>query len=378
MLYRWLLRPLLFRLDSETAHELALAALSRLPAALIQKLFHREEVTWGRLQRFGLEFKNPVGLAAGFDKDGVAAQQWGALGFGFVELGTVTHHPQPGNPRPRLFRLPEDRALINRAGFNNRGAHALAARLALARPSCVVGVNIGKSRSVPLEAALDDYLASFAAVFPHADYVAVNVSSPNTPGLRALQQADRLSELLGALQSRNRELAEARGVGPKPLLVKIAPDLDDEELAMVAEVVQRHAISGIIATNTTTRRDVVKHVPPKRIESIGAGGLSGAPLKALSTCVIAKLHQATRGATPIIGVGGVFTANDAWEKICAGASLVQLYTGLVYEGIGVVRRINAGLGELIARHGFASLDQAVGCRAAEICKSSLLPKSASA
>lgn len=377
MLYRWVLRPLLFRLDSETAHDLALATLSRLPAALIRTSSRYDELTWGRLERFGLEFKNPIGLAAGFDKNGLAARQWDALGFGFIELGTVTRYPQPGNPRPRLFRLPEDRALINHAGFNNQGAHLLAARLARARPSCVVGVNIGKSRSAPLEAALDDYLVSFEVVFPYADYIAVNVSSPNTPGLRALQRAELLSELLGALQDRNRELAEARGIEPKPLLVKIAPDLNDEELATVAEVVQRQAVAGIIATNTTTRRDLIRRATPKRIEGVGEGGLSGAPLKPLSTYVIAKLYQLTRGATTIIGVGGVFTAEDAWEKISAGASLVQLYTGLVYEGIGIVHRINAGLHAILARRGFDSLDAAVGCRAAEICASDARPKTLS-
>ena len=356
------LRPLLFRLEPETAHELALGAIARTPPALLRFLSSSGERFPEAIRRFGLEFSNPVGLAAGFDKNGVAAPSLAALGFGFIELGTVTRQAQEGNPRPRIFRLPQDRALINRAGFNNDGAAALASRLARARPSCVVGINIGKSRVVPLEEATEDYLASLEIVHPHADYIAVNVSSPNTPGLRALQQADLLAALLEALQERNRQLSQAR---PKPLLVKIAPDLGDEDLAMIVSVVQRVGIAGIIATNTTTRRDLLVRTPRETLAAIGEGGLSGAPLKALSNSVIAKIHLLTRGAVPVIGVGGIFNAEDAWDKISAGASLVQVYTGLVYEGIGIVRRINRGLVEIMRREGFRSLDQAVGCRASE-------------
>jgi dihydroorotate dehydrogenase len=305
-----------------------------------------------------------VGIAAGFDKNGVVAPQLAALGFGFVEVGTVTRLPQPGNPRPRLFRLPFDRALVNRLGFNNEGADALARRLARARPDCVLGVNIGKSRAAPLEEAAADYLASFEAVRRHADYVAVNVSSPNTPGLRELQRADLLSALLSALQGRNRELAAAEGRAPLPLLVKVAPDLGAGELELIVESARAAGVAGIIATNTTTSREGLR-TDPRTVAACGEGGLSGAPLRPRSTRVVAALRLLTKGALEIVGVGGVFSAEDAWEKICAGAGLVQLYTGFVYEGFGVARRINEGLAALLERHGFRTLDEAVGCRAEE-------------
>jgi dihydroorotate dehydrogenase len=296
----------------------------------------------------------------------MAAEGLAALGFGFLEVGTVTNQAQPGNPRPRLFRLPLDRALINRQGFNNHGAAALAARLALHRPDCVLGINIGKSRVVPIEEAIADYLASFDLVYTHADYIAINVSSPNTPHLRELQRADALSALLDALQQRNRALAhrdERRE--PLPLLVKIAPDLEMRELETIVEVAERTQLAGIIATNTTISRAGLL-TPPERVAAFGQGGLSGAPVRARSTELIAALHRLTRGRLVIIGVGGIFSAADAWEKICAGASLVQLYTGFIYEGMGVIREINAGLEEIMARQGFRSLDEAVGCRAAEL------------
>ena len=368
MLYRAVLRPLLFRLPPETAHEFALHALTRgLGAERLRRAAHKHfgPPLFGELRRFGLRFTNPVGLAAGFDKNGVAARQLAALGFGFVEVGTVTHLAQPGNPRPRLFRLPADRALVNRLGFNNEGAEAVAARLARSRPPCVLGVNIGKSRAVRLEAATEDYLASFRLVHPHADYVAVNVSSPNTPGLRELQRADRLTALLGALQRENRELAASSGRAPLPLLVKVAPDLDEGELeTIVAAALDAH-VAGIIATNTTVSRAGLDS-PAAEVESAGEGGLSGAPLRARATQVVARLRRLTGGAVEIVGVGGVFNAEDAWEKICAGASLVQLYMGFVYEGFGVVRRINEGLAERLRRHGFRHLDEAVGSRADEL------------
>jgi dihydroorotate dehydrogenase len=367
MLYRSLLRPLLFKLPPETAHEFALHALSHgLGAGALRRFVARREgrPTFGGLRRFGLSFKNPVGLAAGFDKNGVAARQLAALGFGFVEVGTVTHLAQPGNPKPRLFRLPLDRALVNRQGFNNDGAEALARRLEGARPDCVLGVNIGKSRAVPVEEATADYLASFEAVRRQADYVTVNVSSPNTPGLRELQRADLLGALLGALQRRNRELAQAEGRAPLPLLVKVAPDLGAGELELIVGAAVGAGVAGIIATNTTTSRDGLR-TDAARVEAFGQGGLSGAPLRERSTRVVASLRLLTRGAVEIVGVGGVFTAEDAWEKICAGAGLVQLYTGFIYEGPGVVRRINEGLAALLERHGFRTLDEAVGCRAGE-------------
>ena len=368
MLYRTVLRPLLFRLPPETAHEFALHALTKgLGAGALRRAaagrFTRP--LFGELRRFGLKFSNPVGLAAGFDKNGVAARQLAALGFGFVEVGTVTHLAQPGNPRPRLFRLAADRALVNRLGFNNEGAEALARRLARTKPPCVLGVNIGKSRAVALEEAAADYLASLRLVHAHADYVAVNVSSPNTPGLRELQRADRLSTLLADLQRENRELSASAGRAPLPLLVKVAPDLGEGELEAIVGAALGAGVAGIIATNTTTARDGLRS-PAREVAAAGEGGLSGAPLRARSTRVVARLRRLTRGAVEIVGVGGIFDAADAWEKVCAGASLVQLYTGFVYEGFGVARRINEGLAQLIVRHGFRTLDEAVGSRADEL------------
>ena len=317
---------------------------------------------FGKLERFGLTFANPVGLAAGFDKNGTAAQALAALGFGFIEVGSVTSEPQPGNPRPRLFRLPRDRALINRAGFNNCGATELAEHIRRHRPECVLGVNIGKSRRVAIEDAIPDYLESFAAVYDVADYVAVNVSSPNTPNLRELQRPEMLRNLLESLQGRNAELARQYALSrPKPLLLKIAPDLTEPEIESIVEVAMGAGISGIIATNTTVRRDDLL-TSNEYVAACGEGGLSGAPLRQRSNQVVRMICRLTRGALPIIGVGGVFTAEDAWEKICAGASLIQLYTGFIYEGPHAARRINEGLAKIMKREGFHSLDDAVGCR----------------
>ena len=320
-------------------------------------------VPFGNLKRFGLTFRNPVGLAAGFDKNGDAAEVLAPLGFGFIEVGTVTSEPQPGNPSPRLFRLPTDRALINRLGFNNCGAKQLVKNLKQHHADCVLGVNIGKARSVPVERAIPDYLKTFAIVYEVADYIAVNVSSPNTPQLRELQQADALSDLLTQLQTRNRALAEEHSLSAsRPLLVKIAPDLNDEEITSIVRVAQQTGISGIIATNTTTSRDNLGS-SPSRVAAAGEGGLSGAPLRRRSNDVIRKIYRLTNGSLPIIGVGGVFTAEDAWDKICAGASLIQLYTGFIYEGPGVARRINEGLRQILTKEGFVSLDEAVGSKA---------------
>ena len=301
-----------------------------------------------------MTFANPVGLAAGLDKNGVALQPLAALGFGFIEAGTVTYHPQPGNPRPRLFRLREDEALINRAGFNNDGAAAFARRVEQHRPACVLGVSIGKSKITPLENATEDYLASFELVYKVADYLAVNVSSPNTPQLRELQQSQQLTSLLSALQQRNRELQQ-----PLPLLVKLSPDLERSELETIVEVVERLGIDGIIATNTTVSRDNLR-TDAQRVAACGEGGLSGKPIKTRSTKMIADLYQLTGGRIPLIGVGGIFTAEDAWEKITAGASLVQLYTGFIYRGPNIAREINEGLATILAREGLKSISDAVG------------------
>ena len=353
MVYRSLVRPLLFRLPAETAHELALHSLAFVPPGLIAKRINHPELI---IKRFGLTFPNPIGLAAGFDKNGVALRPLAALGFGFIEAGTVTHHPQPGNPRPRLFRLSEDQALINRAGFNNEGAAAFARRVEHGRPDCVLGVSIGKSKITPLEDAIADYLASFELVYNVADYIAINVSSPNTPQLRELQQSQQLEALLSALLERRQELQKR-----VPLLVKLSPDLDRQELETIVEVIERLEIDGIIATNTTTSRDHLR-TDVARVTACGEGGLSGKPLKDRSTQMIADLYELTQGLIPLIGVGGIFTAEDAWEKIAAGASLVQLYTGFIYQGPRIAQQISEDLLQILAREGFPNLDAAVGSK----------------
>jgi len=366
MLYRSLLRPLLFRLPAETAHELALHSLALSPALTKRLLGDRfKRSPFGQIRRFGLTFSNPVGLAAGFDKDGIALEALAALGFGFIEAGTVTFHAQPGNEKPRLFRLPLDQALINRAGFNNLGAKEFAKRVAGNKPDCVLGISIGKSRVVAVEAAVEDYLKSFELVYDVADYVAVNVSSPNTPRLRELQGANQLDDLLRAIQQRNQDLdASGSGRGILPILVKLSPDLSNDELQKIVEVAQRNNVAGLIATNTTTGRTGLQ-TPAETVRAHGDGGLSGAPLRNRSTQVIASLYKLTGGSMPLIGVGGIFTAEHAWEMISAGASLVQVYTGFIYEGPAIVRNINEGLRRIISNSGFVSLDEAVGWRAAE-------------
>jgi dihydroorotate dehydrogenase len=361
VLYRWL-RPLLFAIPAETIHgwtSSGLGVVERIlehagpPAVAADPVLVQE--LWG------LTFPNPVGLAAGFDKNGALPHVWAALGFGFAELGTLTAQAQPGNPKPRLFRLPEQQGLINRLGFNNRGAAAVAAELQARlarRPSRIpLGINLGKSRATPIENAVEDYRASFAALFDCAAYVVVNVSSPNTPGLRDLQAEAQLAPLLEALQQDNRRLAAARGVAPRPLLVKIAPDLSDDGLRAIVSVTTGCGVAGLIATNTSIDRGLLPAEHPLAGE---AGGVSGAPLRERATAVIRRLHLLSGGQLPIIGVGGIFSAEDAYAKIRAGASLVQLYTGFVYEGPGLARRICAGLHTLLARDGFANVAAAVG------------------
>ncbi len=358
MVYRALVRPILFRLPPETAHELALHSLPFVKN-FIGRPFESPALA---VNCFNLRFRNPVGLAAGFDKDGIALEALAALGFGFIEAGTVTLHPQPGNPKPRMFRLSEDQALINRAGFNNAGAAAFARRVEGHRPDCVLGISIGKSKITPLEEATDDYLASFDLVYQFADYIAVNVSSPNTPQLRKLQQSEQLSSLLVALQTRNRELQKTHGrPAPVPLLVKISPDLERRDLEMIVDVIERLKIDGIIATNTTISRDNLR-TERARVDACGEGGLSGKPLTNRSTKMIAELYELTHGRIPLIGVGGIFTAEDAWEKICAGASVIQLYTGFIYQGPRIVRQINEGLVKILEREGLTNIKEAIGCK----------------
>jgi len=286
---------------------------------------------------WGIRFSNPVGLAAGFDKDARFTDALACLGFGFVEIGTVTPRPQPGNPKPRLFRLPADKALINRMGFNNGGADAAAARLKHRKEPLIIGGNIGKNKDTPNEDALLDYEAAFKALYEVVDYFVVNVSSPNTPGLRALQDKEPLMKILNRLQELNRLPGS-----PKPILLKIAPDLTNEQLDDIVTIVTETGIHGIVATNTTIdRRNLV--TTSETVEAMGAGGLSGYPLKKRATEVISYIHRKSGGNIPIIAAGGIFTAEDALEKLDAGASLVQVYTGFIYEGPAIVRNICNGM-----------------------------------
>lgn len=338
----------MFQLDAERAHEIGVKALK---SGLAAPFYCDDDFGFGEIERFELKFANPLGLAAGFDKNCVVVNQLASLGFGFVEIGTVTLQPQKGNPKPRIFRLPDDKALINRLGFNNDGAEIIAERLSKLKRRCVVGVNIGKNKDVPNEEAVENYLACFEIIHPVADYVAVNISSPNTPNLRELQQSENLDVLLSALQKRNAEL------GRKPLLVKIAPDLTNAEIEGLVDVCMSQNIDGVIATNTTTSRDGLK---TQGVVRIGDGGLSGRPLARRSNEVISTIYRYSKGKLPIIGVGGIFTAEDAFAKIAAGASLLQAYTGFVYAGPTFARKINSGLEEIVKQLGLKNIDEAVG------------------
>ncbi len=370
-IYQNILRPILFRFSTETAHDIGMHALntglgSEFAQNAAQKRFAVN--SFGVLDRFGMKFSNPLGMAAGFDKNGLVVNQLAALGFGFVEVGTVTFEPQDGNQKPRLFRLPEDKALINRLGFNNDGTRAVVERLRRLAPKCVLGVNIGKNKDVSNDDAIDNYLKSFDLAFEVADYIAVNVSSPNTPDLRELQQAENLEKLLRVLQERNEELhlkaqggrrTRDSGHDGKPLLVKIAPDLDETEIEAIVDISMRLGISGIIATNTTIKREGLK-TNRDFVTEIGAGGLSGKPLTERSNEVIRTIYRSSKGKLPIIGVGGVFSAEHAFEKIASGACLVQAYTGFVYHGFSFARSVNLGLAKIIKERGFEKLDDAIG------------------
>ncbi|GAA4000967.1 quinone-dependent dihydroorotate dehydrogenase [Hymenobacter fastidiosus] len=340
-MYKALLKPLLFQLDAEQAHHFVFDNLKRsfrLPgtAALMRQLYDFEHPSLER-EVFGLKFRNPVGLAAGFDKNAELTDELAALGFGFVEIGTVTPRAQPGNPAPRLFRLKEDEALINRMGFNNDGAAAVAQRLRQRRSGIIIGGNIGKNKDTPNEQAAADYVAGFEALFEVVDYFVVNVSSPNTPNLRDLQEKKPLIALLQQVQERN----QARP-NPKPLLLKIAPDLTNGQLDDILLIARETRLSGLVATNTTISRADL-NTPASTVAGIGAGGLSGRPLRQRATEVIRYLHQHTAGSLPIIGVGGIASAADAREKLAAGAALIQLYTGFIYEGPALVKHINQAL-----------------------------------
>lgn len=344
-----LLRPLLFALDPELSHALSFGLLRgayRVPG--LAQLTHAcltRELPALPVEVMGLHFPNPVGLAAGLDKNAEYIQPLADFGFGWLEIGTVTPRPQPGNPRPRLFRLPEQEAIINRMGFNNAGVEVFLANLRAQPKPCLLGINIGKNRDTPTEAATEDYLRALRAVYAYADYVTVNISSPNTPGLRALQEGEALEPLLAALKREQAALAERHG-RCVPLALKIAPDLDDAQIAIIAQLVEQHRFEAVIATNTTLTRPGL----PAALAA-ESGGLSGRPLKDLSTAVIRKLYAHLQGRVPIIGVGGVSSAQDAWEKMAAGADLVQIYSALIFQGPEVVREIVTGLAERVRASG---------------------------
>jgi dihydroorotate dehydrogenase len=328
-----LARPFLFGMDPEQAHDLTLSALARVQRTPLICAVAQPRVS-DPVTVAGLKFPNRVGLAAGLDKNGRCIDGLAAMGFGFIEVGTVTPKAQLGNPKPRMFRLPEAQALINRLGFNNGGLDAFIANVQQARfrgQGGILGLNIGKNATTPIERAVDDYLLCLEGVYPHADYVTVNISSPNTQNLRALQSDEALDGLLGAVQERKVLLAQRHG-RRVPVFVKIAPDLDDTQVSVIAATLKKHGIDGVIATNTTVARDAVAHLP----HGAEAGGLSGAPVRVASDRVITQLRAALGAGYPIIGVGGVMSGADAQAKVKAGADLVQIYTGFIYQGPALV------------------------------------------
>ncbi len=332
-----LIRPLLFTLDPETAHHVTLDALRAAYKLGLLPLLAKRPADNPRTV-MGLTFPNPVGMAAGLDKNGDYINALAALGFGFIEIGTVTPRAQPGNPKPRLFRLPEAQAIINRMGFNNHGVDALITNVKRARFQGILGINIGKNADTPIANAADDYLICLRKVYAHASYVTINISSPNTSNLRQLQGGDELDALLAALKMEQEKLAGLHGKYV-PLAVKIAPDLDKEQIQQIAALLMRHHIDGVIATNTTLSREGVQHLPQHN----EAGGLSGAPLRDPSTAVIRELATTLQGALPIIGVGGILCSTDALEKMRAGATLVQLYSGLIYRGTDLIAECAAAI-----------------------------------
>ncbi|MGD8164378.1 quinone-dependent dihydroorotate dehydrogenase [Pantoea sp. FN0307] len=328
-----LARKALFRLDAEHAHELTLQQLRRIGGTPLEGLI-RQRLPARPVKCMGLTFKNALGLAAGLDKNGECINAFGAMGFGFVEVGTVTPRPQPGNDKPRLFRLIEAEGIINRMGFNNLGVHQLVENVKRANFNGIVGINIGKNKDTPVEQGKDDYLACMEKVYPHAGYIAVNISSPNTPGLRTLQYGEALDDLLMAIKAQQKIL-EKRHLKYVPVAVKIAPDLSEEELVQIADSLVRHQIDGVIATNTTLDRSLVNGLK----YSEEAGGLSGRPVQQRSTEVIRRLAQELQDKLPIIGVGGIDSLMAAREKIAAGATLVQIYSGFIYKGPDLVKEI---------------------------------------
>lgn len=337
-MYKLLIKPFLFCFNPETAHGIAFAALNllkKIPGlrALVKSYYAVQSPSLRRTL-WGIDFPNPVGLAAGFDKNALCIEGFDALGFGFIEIGTLTPKAQPGNDKPRLFRLPQDEAIINRMGFNNAGVEDAVKRLKARRPGIIVGGNIGKNKVTANEDSLSDYILCYQALKDVVDYFVVNVSSPNTPGLRALQEKEPLTHLLSSLNQLNKS-----SKNPKPILLKIAPDLNTEQLDDIIDIVKSTGIEGIIATNTTISRESLK-TAEQTVTAMGAGGLSGKPVREKSTEVIRYIHQKSGGTIPIIGVGGIHSPEDAYEKLKAGASLIQLYSGFIYEGPILVKRIN--------------------------------------
>lgn len=362
--YRRLVRPVFFKQDPEEVHTLTMRCLGRVSRNAVAS--EAVEAVCGApllpVELFGLRFPNPVGLAAGMDKSAEAVPAWKSLGFGHTELGAVTWHAQPGNDKPRIFRSPPTEAIINRMGFNNPGAEAVAEELAHWRainrwPAHPVGINLGKSKVTPLSQAPEDYANSFRVLLQHADFFVVNVSSPNTPNLRKLQDKSALEEILAALQQVN--VAAARQNTAKPILVKVAPDLTMDALDEILQLAMDRNLAGVVATNTTISRPQSNDPFVQKVYS-ETGGLSGKPVRERSTEVIRHLYRQSKGRMPIIGVGGIFTVEDAWEKITAGASLVQLYTGFIYEGPTLPKRIAKGLAEKLNTHGLKTFSEAVG------------------
>jgi dihydroorotate dehydrogenase len=340
-MYKLLIRPVLFLFSPETIHHFtfkALKILGSIPGvfALIKSYY---SISDKQLERtlFGITFKNPVGLAAGFDKDAILIDELAAFGFGFIEIGTLTPKPQPGNDKPRLFRLPEDQAIINRMGFNNLGIEAAVQKLRTRKSNVIVGGNIGKNKVTPNEEAFEDYNKCFEALYPYVDYFVVNVSSPNTPNLRALQEKEPLKKLLTEVKALS--LAKEK---PKPVLLKIAPDLNSDQLNDVVEILKETNTDGVIATNTTISREGLR-ADSQKVASMGAGGLSGKPLATRATEVISYLRSKLGPDFPIIGVGGIMSAQDAVDKLNAGADLIQIYTGFIYQGPALIKSINKAL-----------------------------------
>lgn len=359
MIYKKLLKPLFFRMNPESAHHFVMHSMrsaGRIPGflPLLQSMFDVEDAPELAMEIAGIHFRHPIGLAAGLDKNAEAVDAFSSIGFSFVEVGTVTPYAQPGNDRPRLFRLLEDDALINRMGFNNAGAEAMKNHLQHVRRTVPIGINIGKNKNTPNELAFDDYQKCIRILYESGDFFVVNISSPNTPDLRKLQHGDSLAQLLTAVRDEI-ELQQQGDRGKKPFFLKIAPDLTEAELDEIVHTAMDVGVSGIIATNTTLSREHLKS--PLRSEQ---GGLSGKPLKDRSTEMIKMIYKRTEGRLPIIGVGGIFSGRDAYEKICAGASLLEIYTSLIYEGPAVIRDIHRYLREQLMKDGFQHLSEAVG------------------